>query len=551
MLLGIAYHIALSFAAGFPWLVRDSRQHEAFTIFQHASHGFRMPLFFLISGFFTAMLWRKRGVKALLAHRFRRILLPCLLGLVTVAPITFLVGGLAIRTSSQEPVTQAVDQTGPASNDLWSAALAGDSRTVAKLLDDGANIDARQPSTGVPALTLAAFAGQVEVVELLLERGANVNGRSRDDDGTALHVAAFLGHARICELLLEHGADPNARNRRGETPRDAARVDWPTTKFIAGLLRVPVEEAQVMQGRKRVLELLEARVAPAARPTGAQPEDRPRNPLSWVGPMLQGLMTVPVFHHLWFLWFLWWLVVLSCLCFRFAEWRGWNGAPPWLVLSSARWLWWVPLTMLFQAFMGAAGTGFGPDTSIGLLPIPQVFLYYTVFFAFGILYYEADDAAGRVGRGWRWVLPLALLVVFPLGLELSLGTFGFAHWLQLGELQRPLAVALQALYAWLMVFGCMGLFRSWLKQENRTVRWLSDSAYWLYVAHLPLVILGQLWVRHWPLPALVKFLLLNAVIVGFLLLTYRYCVRYTWIGRLLNGPRVRPMRPPPLPARAD
>ena len=42
-----------------------------------------MPVFFVLSGFFTAMFWRGRGLKSLLSHRFRRVLLPFLLGLVT------------------------------------------------------------------------------------------------------------------------------------------------------------------------------------------------------------------------------------------------------------------------------------------------------------------------------------------------------------------------------------------------------------------------------------------------------------------------------------
>ena len=35
---------------------------------------------------------------------------------------------------------------------------------------------------------------------------------------------------------------------------------------------------------------------------------------------------------------------------------------------------------------------------------------------------------------------------------------------------------------------------------------------------------------------MVKFLLLNALIIGFLLVTYQWMVRYTWLGTLLNGP---------------
>ena len=90
MLLGIVLHGALSF---FPvptsiWPAQDLHQPEInvptvlaaplesaglkvsadyspYEFILHAIHGFRLPLFFLVSGFFTAMLWRNRGLKQL------------------------------------------------------------------------------------------------------------------------------------------------------------------------------------------------------------------------------------------------------------------------------------------------------------------------------------------------------------------------------------------------------------------------------------------------------------------------------------------------------
>ena len=61
-------------------------------------------------------------------------------------------------------------------------------------------------------------------------------------------------------------------------------------------------------------------------------------------------------------------------------------------------------------------------------------------------------------------------------------------------------------------------------------------------AHLPLIIAAQYAGRDWPLPALVKFGLIVAIVTAFLLWTYQTMVRYTWLGRFLNGVRVRPAR---------
>ena len=105
---------------------------------------------------------------------------------------------------------------------------------------------------------------------------------------------------------------------------------------------------------------------------------------------------------------------------------------------------------------------------------------------------------------------------------------------------RAAAVALQAIYAWMMTFGSIGLFRKLCTRENKTIRYLSDSSYWLYVAHVPLVIGAQLAVRDWLLSPAIKYALVFLAVAGLLLLIYQFLVRYTWLGRLLNGPRVRP-----------
>jgi surface polysaccharide O-acyltransferase-like enzyme len=520
MLLGIALHASLSFFPSF-WMVTDSRQDPVFGIIFSAIHGFRMPLFFVMSGFFSAMLLHGRGRGALVKHRFRRVFLPLLLGMVTVVPATNWVSSIAMK-----PASSKSGSARPAAN-IWNAAQAGDLDAIERHLASGTAVNAVDPERGGTALLWAAVGGRAEAIELLIGRGADV-GAVDPDGGTALHAAAFLGYEKAAEVLVRSGANVNATNKRGNTPLDGAIVDEGTTRYFASLLQLEVNEDGLQRHKAAIADLLRQHGAKLGKQTG----------------IADLLMEIPLFSHLWFLWFLWWLVLgyagISALGAKLPPVR----LPAWLVLSPARYFWLVPLTMIPQAFMGNGGASpiFGPDGSAGLLPIPHVMAFYAIFFGFGAIYFNCDDRSGRVGARWWLPLSIALLVVLPLGIAVIQGRSG-PPGVPIGEQsRRVLSIFLLATYPWLMTFGLMGLFRRVCSAQSPTLRYLSDSAYWLYLAHLPLVIGAQHVVRDWPVPALAKFVLIVVVVTAFLLWTYQTMVRYHWLGRFMNGPRTRPAR---------
>ena len=49
---------------------------------------FRRPVFFVVGGFFAAMLLERRGLKGMLANRFQRIVVPLVLGWIVLSPMT-------------------------------------------------------------------------------------------------------------------------------------------------------------------------------------------------------------------------------------------------------------------------------------------------------------------------------------------------------------------------------------------------------------------------------------------------------------------------------
>lgn len=87
MLLGVALHSATAYST-FPdvWWLKDpvtSRSADLFILFIHT---FRLPLFFVMSGFFAALLIERRGRQAFVENRAARLCLPFLLGMLAMYP---------------------------------------------------------------------------------------------------------------------------------------------------------------------------------------------------------------------------------------------------------------------------------------------------------------------------------------------------------------------------------------------------------------------------------------------------------------------------------
>ncbi|WP_145080046.1 acyltransferase family protein [Aureliella helgolandensis] len=519
MLLGILLHAALSFAP-IPWTVQDSQQSEAYYVLFACIHGFRMPLFFMLSGFFTAMLWRKRGIACLIQHRFKRIFLPLVFGCLTIVPAMWAVGYIASRPSPGSPESSM----------LFTAVVAGNADLVrTELQNSETDVNSLDGNSGSSPLCAAVFLGSPEITELLIDAQADVNLPNRDL-ATPLHIAVFMGRAQEAAMLLTAGAETDVRDGSGMTARELLTIDFGTTNFIASSLGVSVDETALLAGRKEIAELLNETEYLGSEASAGQA-------LNLEG--LKGLLfQLPVFMHLWFLWFLCWLVAAFLLYAPLAKALHIEKLPRWLVCSPVSLLGLIPLTMLPQAFM--ATESFGPDSSIGLLPIPSVLIYYAIFFFFGAVYWDMDDTSGQLGRWWYISLPVALLVIFPIALDLVSGTFEIIPTIKDESTKALLGSFLQAAFAWLMTFGSIGLSSRLLSRESRTLRYISDSSYWLYLIHLPLVILAQWCLRDLPIPAFLKFASITIVVSAFMLLAYQYGVRYTAIGRLLNGPRTRP-----------
>ncbi len=542
MLLGIGLHAALSFLP-FPWIVQDTQQTGVFVPFFLIVHGFRMPLFFVVSGFFTAMLWRRHGVGALLRHRALRVLVPCLLGMLTIIPVMHWVSNWAMKSSAAaESATAKVPET-PVER-LVDALKDQDRTRIDAALAEKFDVNARD-SVGITMLSWAVLTGDLETTRNLLDRGAGIDG-ANSDGSTPAHAAVFLGYPEHLKLLKDRGANLTALNHAGRDPADVLLADRAITESICREIGVTIRAYdEIEAGREQCRELLPASrlqsALPVLLPALEAPIGKFRTAYAawltsdrWLVTWRQGHAPVHLFlgdslMHLWFLWFLCWLVGVFVLVIPLLKRIPQSARLRNAVLSPMRMLWLFPLTLIPQLLMGTYAPSFGPDTSSGVLPQPHVLFYYAVFFVYGAMYHEADDATGRVGHRWAWALSIALSVCFPMAL-VTMGQPALTSLPQIG-------------FTWLMIWGCLGMFRQYLSQPRPAVRYLSDASYWLYLTHLPLVIAGQYFVRAWEVPPGVKWMMIVVAVTAGLLVVYEFGVRYTWLGAMLNGRKFRSTAP--------
>lgn len=90
MLLGISLHASVSFLMAPPpvrWPALDTHRSMGFDLFLGLVHMFRMPLFFVVAGFFGRLLYQRMGAHGFIQHRLKRVLLPFVVGLVTLVPL--------------------------------------------------------------------------------------------------------------------------------------------------------------------------------------------------------------------------------------------------------------------------------------------------------------------------------------------------------------------------------------------------------------------------------------------------------------------------------
>jgi len=178
------------------------------------------------------------------------------------------------------------------------------------------------------------------------------------------------------------------------------------------------------------------------------------------------------------------------------------------------------------------------DYYAGPFPAPRQLALYGLFFGFGWMLFRRRGTLEGFKRP-AWALLAAGILCFLV----------YRHFFEIGCPPRPdrtcpeageghlPAVVFLALSMWLMAYGLIGLFLRYMDRPSARWRYMADASYWIYIVHMPFVMLLPLPLASVALPGLLKLALVTVMSIGLILVTYHHFVRPTSIGRQLNGRR--------------
>jgi len=108
LLLGIVLHATMSFFLPVP--AQDVSRSATLAAGFHVIHSFRMSLFFLLAGFFAHLLFHRRGARAFVRERAKRIVVPMTVGWLVLAPLTIAIVILGVSRTFPEGTPAGVDR---------------------------------------------------------------------------------------------------------------------------------------------------------------------------------------------------------------------------------------------------------------------------------------------------------------------------------------------------------------------------------------------------------------------------------------------------------
>lgn len=240
--------------------------------------------------------------------------------------------------------------------------------------------------------------------------------------------------------------------------------------------------------------------------------------------------------HLWFLYYLILFCLLAALVHRIAryipsEWKNFGKV---LLLKLAKDWWGVICLTLPLVFVGVFyKQGFlTPDGSF--VPNPLELVHYGCYFAFGCFFFcQKETLLEHYKRYcWRYFSVGSLFFIVSLVAQ-KMSAQGELE----PEYDRVILAFTYNILGWLWSFALIGTFMRYFNQQNKVLSYISDSSYWVYLVHFWGTLGFGIVLYDSSLSFFPKMLANILLTSASCLVSYHLLVRYTWIGKLLNGKR--------------
>ena len=191
---------------------------------------------------------------------------------------------------------------------------------------------------------------------------------------------------------------------------------------------------------------------------------------------------------------------------------------------------WAPLPFAVLSFLALLPMKYaGLDDPPSFVPAIHIVVAYALPFAFGwMLFASADLLEILRRRAWLYIAVGGAASIVYLTVLFSTVDRGWPFYATRFA---------NALAMWGLILGVTGLFLRYLSGHSAFRRYLCDSSYFLYIAHFPVILAFQVILKDVPLSPVAKMPLVLIGTVAVLLPLYRYAVRPTFVGAVLNGRR--------------
>lgn len=186
-----------------------------------------------------------------------------------------------------------------------------------------------------------------------------------------------------------------------------------------------------------------------------------------------------------------------------------------------------------------------PTPDAGLVPNPAALVAFGMAFGLGALLDRRRDLLGRISAGWA--VHLGLAVAAGVAALVLAGGPNPVLTPMTDPVTKGLTAAAFGVATYASALATMGLALRFCSGHSTVRRYVADASYWIYIVHLPLVMVGQVLVQDWSLPWAVKLAVVVGGAMAVSFVSYELLIRHGFMGRWLNGRRV-PWRRQPTPA---